>query len=153
MQCSCSDSETSDSDLAEMANAIYGAAQPQRAKVEHFHLPTSVRLVPIPPELENEPFSVTDTNLRPELRHTDHFFLFRIIPIWTDMAKPVAFVDWLQFSYSAEQNLRADELKWKKLESRFSVIDVYRQYGLNVACSYLTRICDNPDRQMVIYLV
>lgn len=152
-----SESNESDVDIDEMCATIYDST-PIRVKDSHFHLPGTVRLVSIPPELANEPYARYDNGLRPELRDRKHFFHFHVESGLS--IKITAILDTTEFCLinPSKSRWRADQTRYEKAFTRHSVMDIYHVYGLDIACSYLYGLCHSAISEtepwwLFVYLV
>jgi hypothetical protein len=94
------------------------------------------------PYLKNEPYTVEDTGYRPNIVNSSDSFEFEI-----DNERGEVFVKIGQNFYNGKVSDMFEEKIYftpDKLITNISVMDVYLNYGLNMAYSYLNNIYNNP---------
>src|SRR3990170_4566761 len=124
-------------------------------------IPTFVSRCPLPPDLENEPFSTCDTGVRSEINHINppravfHCYAFEQCG---DICLGYR-VDYRKYNLprGMSREYKSRETRWKS-STCISVFDVYDNYGLDVTRSYIARLVSSdvakcqPD-WIAIYLV
>jgi hypothetical protein len=108
-----------------------------------FFTTTSLIKVDVPKELENEPYAIVDTGLRPEIKIPSKIsYLFELgsDEIWIRIGQKMWTID------------ITTRLPGKK-RTRISVLDIYENYGIDVAYSYLSKLYYNPISRINIKLM
>ena len=89
---------------------------------------SSIRLVPLHPDLVNEPFSYRDTGVRPEIIVQRPFYSFRIMSQSDDILA-ISSVDDTVIYVANGDNYGLPQ----KASTTFSIVNAYDSYGLEVA--------------------
>ncbi|CAH6420487.1 Hypothetical protein POVR2_LOCUS173 [uncultured virus] len=108
-------------------------SEPDKLEIP-FHLPTSVTLIALHPDLINEPYRKKDTGVRHDCFPDSEtpYFTFSC-----KSGKPTCTIGRVTVTSNKTFKMKRN---WK-LESNLTVLDVYNTYGLDMACSYLHHIC------------
>jgi hypothetical protein len=105
----------------------------------------SLVLQKIPQELENEPYSNTDSDYRPEIRYRTNLFKYEI-----EEYTSKCYID----SVTVYKKIKPSAIVPEKNISYLSLLDIYNNYGLNITYSFMYYLYYNPlSIKNPVYLV
>lgn len=111
--------------------------------------PCSVREVPLPSDLINEPYTLNDTGIRPDIPSSNQpFFQFEIRE-----GIPHCEVGTSIFERRGVARRRPDfDPSRAKMKTNVSIVDVYDGYGLEATCSYMRSIYSRISQESIDWI-
>jgi RNA recognition motif-containing protein len=112
----------------------------QFKKLYAFPIIPGIELVTVPEDLQNEPYALEDTGYRPDIRIRNKSFNFEV-DIESEIARIKLGSNTKNFPVSVTYDTKYYP---SKLKTNVSIFDIYENYGLNIAYSYMKNIYYNP---------